>query len=410
MSRRPSPLFRRLGLTGPTDRIFAGFTGSAQVTELAIHHGGDDASSPTPSTLTFTTAQNLNPTNVRTIAVDLETGLADWLAARCGVNTSDIRTRFWGYYADYSTEDTSRGRRHTTVNAVSKMALLQRASITYQPTTRGRLARSPADRFSGTNIRWVEVFFDTPPAGPAWTSGLANDPMTAAEWLDQLSQHGYIISDNRGPYIQIRDVPRQRLRRSESLLGDWPLQRAHVLEPITWTTKPRTPTVTTIAYNHLGETYQAGSYDPASNKVHQHLDFTAFTYDNSQDLAQLDRRLGWDAANSADRGFGLDAVTIPLDHLISSEFEGHRRAAGTLLKLNVGDPIPLGNDWPADIAGMHIVTGITETFTHRGWDMTLQLMPWAHFDGTAGGTVPARVWSQMAGRWSDYSTQEWSDF
>ena len=120
------------------------------------------------------------------------------------------------------------------------------------------------------------------------------------------------------------------------------------------------------------------------------------------------RRLHGERARTLQSRFHLPKLRIPLHRLINHPKEGHRRAAGMLLTLQVGDPVPLSGDWPTFLDGITYATSITEEITHQGWWMDLSLWPYRWLNGEESPTPRPRTWAQTRQQWQT-PTQTWQE-
>lgn len=121
----------------------------------------------------------------------------------------------------------------------------------------------------------------------------------------------------------------------------------------------------------------------------------------------------WDYASRARvhqdniRQYSMPSVTVDLLHLLGSDIHYHRRQAGELLAIEIGDSLNLAGDWPAALQGIQFVSGMTETITGSEWRLDLTLDPLLHVFGEYPPDIPALVWEQATYPW-DSESRRWN--
>lgn len=416
----PSPLYRRLGLTHPeinlgkllSVRVGATDLGD-RATSVRISRGGSDLSSYTPSTVTVETPLNVPlDRSGDELQVTLDPVAADHLADLVGESLTDVVWRYRGRAATLSAHDRQHRRhepaawRGTTVVGASWASLYQNAPDLLTPTA-GMTLQAAAQTLllpSWAPFAALEWAGDTEewPAGP-------HDEITASDLLNILAGRLYVLGDTRQGHFRVSARSSLQAVAADAAENTWPLARAHVLTPITWDQPSTYPTEYRVTlldpFGNLDVIVTAPGGIPTGETRVVDEDWSEIVQTTDQWQRIHGKR--WQTFQNSWR---LPSVTIRLDHLLASPYTNHRRAAGMLLRLNVGDPVPLAGDWPGTIDGIHFVTGIEETITADDWTMTLALTDYRALDGGTQFPIKPRTWAQVGARtWNDAGAATWTE-
>lgn len=220
---------------------------------------------------------------------------------------------------------------------------------------------------------------------------------------------GILIRDTRAGELEILPMPYRRDKALASIETSVPLTRAQALSPATWVQPNEMPAVEyRLKYRDAANVVKTIVTSPTGAVTGtapvEDLDWTHFrAYTDQWRYVHGLRSAGFD-----DR-FRLEEVTVDLLELISSPYEYHRRQASYMLRMQVGDPVYLGGDWPTVLRGVHFAEGMTEEITSESWTITLNLIRYRELTGDeAVGAIPAHVWDQATYPW-DTETRKWDE-
>lgn len=220
---------------------------------------------------------------------------------------------------------------------------------------------------------------------------------------------GILVRDTRAGDVEILPMPYRRDNALASIETSVPLTRAQALSPATWVQPNETPAVEyrlkyRDAANVVKTIVTSGTGTVTGTAPVEDLDWTYFrAYTDQWRYVH-----GMRSATFDDR-FRLEEVTVDLLELISSPYEYHRRQASFILRMQVGDPVFLGTDWPTSLRGVHFAEGLKEEITPESWTVTMNLIRFRELTGDeAVGTIPARVWDQANYSW-DTETRKWDE-
>lgn len=244
---------------------------------------------------------------------------------------------------------------------------------------------------------------------PNLPEGQAHPAITASDLLGILSDRLYMLGDTRQGHFRVASLTAMEANAAAAAVNTWPLARAHVLAPTTWDQPSTYPT----EYRVLLRPPSGGTYEiitapggvPTGETRLEDLDWSELVRDTEQWRRVYGRR--WQTFQGYWR---IPSVTVRLDHLLASRYASHRRAAGMLLRLNVGDPVPLAGDWPGPIDGVHFATSMEEQITPDAWSLTIGLTPYNALAGEDQLPVLPRTWDQAGTRtWDDAGTDTWNE-
>lgn len=417
---RPSKLYERLGLTGPFGQLVNVTAGSRElgdkVHSIRISRGGSDLSSHTPSTITVETPENIDPSEAGSyMNVTLDPTAAAAIAAATGETVADVQWRYRGRIATLNAHD-RQPRRHlpatwrgTTIVGAAWSSLYQNAPDLFTPAA-GTTLRAAAQALflpSWSPFATLEWNGNTE-EWPAPEPGQTHDPITAADLLQILGSRLYMLGDTRQGHFRVSALNALKGEAADAAVNTWPLARAHALTPTTWDQPSTYPTEYRIQlldpFGNVDEIVTAPGGVPTGETRVVDQDWTEIV----QTTEQWRRIHGvrWETFQTSWR---LPSLTIRLDHMLASPYTGHRRAAGMLLRLNVGDPVPLAGDWPDAIDGIHLATSLEETITPEAWTLTVGLQDYRALDGSEQFPIKPRTWAQAGTRtWADAGTATWN--
>lgn len=405
MMAGPSLLYRRLGWDGTNPLVWAGLDSNElidddEIQSITIRRGGNDPSAHSPSILTLDTTRNVGLSS-KSIGVDLSDQAASWLASRCYTTATKIQTRFFGRRGSTTARDTHQGRRGTQLTAASWDSVFRRSPDTYNPGAGTALAAAGIALFSPS---WSPARAGVFGVTDTWFE--APGTITAGDLLSILSSRLHLFSPERTGYLRIRTLDNWLALVEAARTTRWPLSRAHVIAPTTWSQPAELPVEYEITIrNPNGSTTvirTAPDGTPTGTVQLDQQDWTAFT-----SRSEHWRRWYGKRGSTLQQRWSLPKLSIPLDRLISSPLENHRRAAGMLLELEVGDPVPLAGDWPDILTGVAYCSAISEQIRPDGWSLELTLLPHRWINGLDTDRPPARTWDQARGTW-DTQTTTWN--
>lgn len=218
---------------------------------------------------------------------------------------------------------------------------------------------------------------------------------------------GILVRDTRDGRLEVLPMPWRR----DDALARMPLipslSRSQALSPASWVQPNEQPaTEYRLTYRDANNIVKTIVTSPTGEVTGtapvEDIDWTHFrAYTDQWQYIHGLRASGFD-----DR-FRLETVTVDLLELLSSPYEYHWQQALYILKMQVGDPVYLGEDWPNPLKGVHFAEGITERIDSETWEFELNLVRFRELTGSEPtGTIPARVWSQANYPWSN-ETREW---
>lgn len=399
-----SILYRRLGWDGTNPLIWASLDTNElidddEIQTITIRRGANDPSAHSPSVLTLDTTRNINFSS-QSVSVDLSDQAASWLASTCYTTATKIQTRFFGRRGATTARDTHQGLRGTQLTAASWDSVFRRSPDTYNPGAGTSLAAAGIALFNPT---WAPAHAGVFGVTDTWFE----DPgeVTPGDLLSTLSQRLHLFSPERSGYLRIRTLDTWLDLADAALTTRWPLSRAHVIAPTTWSQPAELPveyeiTIRTPTGHAVIRTAPDGT--PTGTVQLDSQDWTTL-------VARSEHWRRWygKRASTLQRRWSLPKLSIPLDRLISSPLENHRRAAGMLLELEVGDPVPLAGDWPDILTGVAYCAQINEQIRPDGWSLELTLLPHRWINGLDTDRPPARTWDQARGTW-DTQTTTWN--
>lgn len=220
---------------------------------------------------------------------------------------------------------------------------------------------------------------------------------------------GILVRDTRDGSLEVLPMPYRRDNALASIQTSLPLTRGQALSPATWVQPNETPAVEyRLKYRDAANVVKTIVTSPTGAVTGtapvEDLDWTYFrAYTDQWRYVHGLRSAAFD-----DR-FRLEEVTVDLLELISSPYEYHRKQASYILRMQVGDPVYLGGDWPSALRGVHFAEGMTEEITSESWTVTMNLIRFRELTGDeATGTIPARVWDQATYPW-DTETRKWDE-
>ncbi|WP_114856473.1 hypothetical protein [Brachybacterium sp. YJGR34] len=421
MIRRPSRLYRAFKPT-PAG-LFEVVSGDTiytddQIQSITITHGSDGPHpSVTPSTaeVRLTGALNIVRNDPFTVRTTPAFGTA---LAYGDIPGGHVRQRFNGRKAlsEIDDERWSRSgtpaRWATTVTASSWTSLLRNTSRRHNFSTGTRSASAVVTALRHPDIEALQpvtysylLNFDR--IATAGSSMTFDDAMrTFATDLHTLVQH-----QRSGTVRVISNVQ----RRNDLDPGGpvWTLLRAHTLSPARWKTDSEVATTQyRVHYSIDGGTYEMEW--PLGDEVSV-IPLQEETVDLTQVFRDTDSiPLIMNAKNYATNisRMAVESVTLDLGLLWRRGTPSTLRTIGEALRLEAGDPMYLGADWPEGVRGPYFANQISESITPDRWTITFRLQHARNVLGLpdfALPTPPAITWDANSSTW-DAAPGTWDDY
>lgn len=335
---------------------------------------------------------------------------ADPLGAVVGKTGATIARRFTGRVGQTTVEDT--GKIYTTtIGAASWLAQMNYSTASFDPLVGHNL---------NTVIRGISHASDpnrginmVPVGTTEETISQPRDPVTFRDGIGPYAQDlGILLQETREGVTRILPTLWRIGDVKDRLATELPLIRSQAISPAVWEQLNESPGLKvdyTITNDTGGVATRTAETENTSgeNRETQAVDWSFIqvpTVDN-----QLYREAYGRVFEANTRQFKIPSVTVDLLRLIGSDKPYHRQQAGQLLALEAGDPVFFSGDWPAELRGVQMAEGITETINSEQWTMELSLVPYAQALGdTPAPVVPGRVWDSMIGSW-DQENRKWDE-
>lgn len=215
-----------------------------------------------------------------------------------------------------------------------------------------------------------------------------------SEWEQLIEQAGHLLAMNRNGIAHLRNHTYMDQDGTALYLGatvpvERTIVRDHVRGPVTWSKGPgrqsRVRASVTLTDGSLGY-FTVYSQWGAPLSPHAE-DLTAMVGAQLPGIGPAGpyHAVAARVERAAPVVWTPDTVTIDLARLITHPDPGYRAVARTLLNLEHGDAIALGNDWDTQPgptkAGVYYATRIEETITAHHWLISLELMPFQLMTG-----------------------------
>lgn len=415
MAKRPGRLYRKLDwLPKPLFALQTNPLGNLtddEISSVVIHRGKSDNSGGVhPSTMEVSLGNNKVGIAGNIIGLIIRSAPADAIAARVGGDSADaayIAPRFRGRLGKQSMDD--RGDKKLPLNTI--MASSWSAQLSYAPDVHALP--------SGTNVLTLLQRILRPDYLASRITVLSNGTMDTifgeanGKYSDLIGKYagdiGVLVRDRRDGSLEVMPMP---FRRDDALarMATLPsLTRGQAISPASWDQPNELPpTEYRLTYRDAANVVKTIVTSPTGSVTGtapvEDVDWTYFRA-NTDQWRYIH---GMRSATFDDR-FRLETVTIDLIHLLSSKYSYHWQQAGYLLKMQTGDPVYLGKDWPTVLQGVHFAEGIKETINSETWEIELSLIRFRELTGDEPtGTIPARVWDQAVYPW-DTETRKWDE-
>ena len=404
-----SPLYRALDWAGTHPLVWASLDTNematdSQIVSLSIGRGSNNPSSHAPSTLAMHTTRRVDFSS-ESVSIDLSDQAAEHIAALTFTTAADIQTRFFGRRGATTARDVGRrGWVTTELTAASWDSVLKQSPDLWAPRAGRNLGQAATSVLSPS---WAPITTSVARPSGIDTFHETGDMMTAGDVLAKLEDRLYLFAPQRAGNLIIRTLAAWENAVPGAAANTWPLSRAHVAAPITWSQPAdqrreyrlqlRTPTGTT-------EIITSPTGTPTGTVKLEDKDWT----DMVDQSGHWQRIYGLRAMTHMNR-WSTPQLRVPLHKLIASPRENDRRAAGMLLRAQVGGPIPMAGDWPWQLRGVAYLASLNEQITHQGWWLTLGLIPHRWLAGQDPPIPTPRTWDQTQQAWDTPTTQTWQE-
>lgn len=422
MIRRPSRLHRTFhpGNSG----LFEVVSGNDiytddQIQSITVTRGSAGPHpSVTPSTaeVRLTGALNLSRNTPFTVRTTPTFGTA--LAAGTPIAGGDVRQRFNGRKALSQVDDERWSRNgtparwSTSVTAASWTSLLRHAD---------RRRNANVGVRSGSIVVAMLRHPDIEGFQPVTYSDLTDFDTIAlpdpGRYFDEImgtyanDLHTLVQHQRSGNVRVISNVQRRNdLDASDPV---WTLLRAHTLSPARWTAASEVATTQYSVRYTTGEIpYELEWPIPEEVTV---VPLKPETVDLTQVQRDTDSiELIMNAINRTTNvsRLGVDSVTLDLGLLWRIGSPSARRTVAEALRLEAGDPIHLGADWPTGVRGPYFANQIQESITPDSWTLTLTLSQARYVLGLRDSelpTPPAITWDANTSTW-DAAPGTWDSY
>lgn len=415
MANRPLRLRRSLDKitsSNPAFSFYSDTTGALyddQIHELVIHRGKDGRGGGHTSTTLEISVNGLvsaavTGTNCRFLLRDLA---ADDLAGHTGQTRESIQYRFQGRAGVVDVEDTPK-RMTSTLSAASWMARMYRSSRTTTPLAGQTIDRVFTDVLDLANSpRGLNVNF----AGTFDPLAANQDPVKFSDALSKFgSDIGICFFEKRDGSTTIMSLP-YRKTRTDARAATWlPLTRSQAITPANWKQANEYTAirflfdVTNANGNVVTRTAEIETGDSLKESVTE--DWSYIKSDTAGTSGQLYQEAYGRVFETNTRVFSIPSVKVDLLYLLTSDKDYHRKQAGQLLAMEVGDPVFFSGDWPPQLAGTHMAEGITETITPDSWEIELHMVRYAIALGDPfQPEIKPRVWESATKQWNAETLQ-----
>lgn len=411
MVKRPGRLYRKLDwLPKPLFAVQTNNIGTVtddEIQSIVITRGkSDNSGGVNPATVEIHLANNKVAKANEMIGVVLRNVVTTALAAKFTADPAVpayIRDRFQGRVGKQQMEDTGKQPTNTIMGASWS------AQLSYSPDVHSVPSGTSMETLLTRILRPSYLAYRIPVTALGAYDSTFGD--STGKYSDLIGKYaadiGILVRDTRAGALEILPMEYRRDRALAGMPTSSPLTRSQAISPASWVQPNEQPPVEyRLTYRDAANVVKTIVTSPTGAVTGtapvEDLDWTYFrAYTGQWFYVHGMRSSGFD-----DR-FRLETVTIDLLHLLSSPWPYHWEQAGYLLKLQVGDPVYLGADWPNPLKGVHFAEGIREEIDSDTWQITLSLIRFRELTGEeATGTIPARVWDQAAYPW-DTETRKW---
>lgn len=397
--------------------LFEVIAGGSTYTDSDIHSititrgsaGPHPSVTPSTAEVRLTGALSINRNTEFAVRTTAAFGTA--LAAYSPIPGGQVRQRFNGRKAIAEVDDdrwsvTGTPARWTTgVTASSWTTLLRNAARRLNVNAGSRTASSVVAMLKHPDIEAMQpvtysylLNFDT----VALSESALNFDELMGTYADDL--HTLVQHQRAGAVRVISNVQ----RRNDLDVADpvWTLLRAHTLSPARWSSPSE---VATTQYS-VKYSLEAGPYEqewPLSDEVTV-VPLKPETVDLTQihrDTDSIDLIMNAINRTTNISRFGVDSVTLDLGLLWRIGSLSAQRTVAEVLRLEAGDPVFLGADWPQGVRGPYFANQIEESITPDSWTVTLTLQHARYVLGLGDSQLPnppAITWDANTGTWDEY--------
>lgn len=425
MSRTPPRLWRKLGASAPVARCYTEHAGDLlddRLVSLTMTRGdGNPAGFVTASadvrvkgTLPAVTASS---SDLRVVLTD---HALERLTALTGRDISHLRYRYAGRTAGQTVTDDGDHDRARTTTQLSSASWSTRVKDARRGGTFTTDAYNVRDLYQSVyerswsagaaagNIPMTFVDLSSGLYGRRFTpeDGPVIDVTAGDAWGKYAADLGILIRTTRTGAIEVLSSDALDDRRTRwASYAPHVVHRSHVLAPIEWQQRITTPGTLRYSIKRDDGTTVATSIsigtDPASAAWPlEDLDLTDLIVVNEDTLAAA---MTARVSRSALEQFSLTSVTVDLLRLLTGS-PAHRDIAAQLLAMEIGDPVPISNDWPDAVDGVYHAVTLRERMTRTAWELEVELLPTTHVTGRPSPSVAGQTWDTAYRRdavWDD---------
>lgn len=410
---KPSKLWRKLGATQPLFVSISepfGIRSDDSITDYTITHGTGN-----PAGLSVTAAEigvtgSVPPSANANVIISMTDYGADLLAGLIGADPAGpttARARFSGRVVGIDVNDRGDRRpdlRTTKLTASSWTSIL--STLGWDVTIPSLWPDLPriyqafldGDQMPGAaNFTSHGVFPFT-----KWQQG---DKVTADTVTGEcMADIGVLFRSPRGVAAYEAWTVDARAAAGAALAADRAapeLLRRHCDSPVTWSIPIAIPKLVTWSIYWNDGTLHAGTAFPnipgASYRwSSEELKLEDLVIDPN--TFNMMRAMQARVNQSTPTRYSVDTLKIDLLRLLASDNPDDVATAGMLLRLDAGDPLKLGYDWPDEISGIVYASRITERLSPHSWTLEIDCHTSEQITGVAspapaGDTWPT-AWSQ----------------
>lgn len=413
VANKPGRLYRKLDwLPKPLFVLQNNTSGTIyddEIRSITINRGKSDNSGGVhPSTMEIQLANNKVGKAGDITALALNFGARNAIVAKVGgseAESSYISWRFRGRLGVQSMEDT--GKLPSNTMLCSSWS----AQLSYSPDVHS----VPSGTSTGTLLERILTPGYLAARIPVIKQGAYDNTFgdSTGRYSDLIAPFaqdvGILVRDTRAGQLEILPMVYRRDRALAGMANATSLTRSQALSPAKWVQPNETPAVEyRLTYRDAANVVKTIVTSPTGAVTGtapvEDLDWTHFrAYTDQWRYVHAMRAAGFD-----DR-FRLETVKVDLIHLLSSPWPYHWDQAVYLLKMQTGDPVYFGKDWPTVLQGVHFAEGIKEHIDSETWEITLSLIRFREITGEeASGMIPARVWDQAVYAW-DTESRKWDE-
>lgn len=419
-----SRLWKRLGLTQPMFRIWSETDSEFAMDDHAIKSISINRGSANSVFGTQEHTMEVNsavPRGVRTtqpIHCDLTTSGANRLVALIGGDAASIRNRYYGRIGRQTIDDAGgiadESKWHTNFYCSKWQSQLENSDRVGNQIG-GELVMYLFDHFMNPDASGLDYL---PPAEfPSldehygWMSNtydLGEAKIPYSEFSTKyFTDPGYYVQNTRAGADRVLTIQYRQSQAQARLDSQLPITRSQAISPAQWEQPNEDrPSNHYVAWRDAdGDRSAVTGPDPNDVRVPR-TDHDVSYIRWASDYQPTQMMYASYGAERTDTGYRIPSITVDMLRLIDSPVYAHRLQARQLLRLEMGEPIYLSNDWHPYLRGIHFAVGITEKISPDGWEIELSLMPSISVTGFWTPEVPAQMWDSARYAW-DEDTRQW---